>query len=274
MNKSKLFLLASVVLLASCYSSRKVQVIQDALSKKDTVQYQAISEITKVDSGAIVSGIVNKIATTKLDFNTMNARVIVNYETVNKSDVYIANISIEKGKNIYITVRGAMGVIGLKTIITKDSVILVFPLNKKVERRPLSYIQEALKIPFTYSMLEDLIVGNPIFMEEAQIVGYKMNNNKLQVGLAGKLFKNLISISEDNAKVLHLKLDDIDINQHRTCDITYTDHVPALQNQFPLNRDIAIAAQSRLEIHMEVKEYTFNEPLKYTFAIPKPGKRR
>ncbi len=274
MNKSNFFLLASLVLLASCYSSRKVQVIQDALSKKDTVQYKAISEITKIDSGAIVSGIVNKIATTKLDFNTMNARVKVNYETVNKSDVYIANISIEKGKNIYITVRGAMGVIGLKTIITKDSVILVFPLNKKVERRPLSYIQEALKIPFTYSMLEDLIVGNPIFMEEAQIVGYKMNNNKLQVGLAGKLFKNLISISEDNAKVLHLKLDDIDINQHRTCDITYTDHVPALQNQFPLNRDIAIAAQSRLEIHMEIKEYTFNEPLKYTFAIPKPGKRR
>jgi hypothetical protein len=47
-----------------------------------------------------------------------------------------------------------------------------------------------------------------------------------------------------------------------------------LQTQFPLNRDIAIAGQARLEIHMEVKEFTFNEPLKYTFAIPKPGKRR
>lgn len=274
MNKGFLFFLTSMMLLSSCSTFRKVQVIQEALSKKDTTQYQVIAEKSKVDSGAIVKEIVNKIATTKLGFSLMNARVKVNYETVSNSDAYLANISIEKGKSIYITVRGAMGVIGLKALITKDSAVLVYPLSKKVERHPLSYIQEALKIPFSYATLEDLIIGNPIFMDSASIVTYKMNNNKLQVGLVGNLFKNLISLSEDNAKVLHLKLDDIDINQHRTCDITYYNHINALQNQFPLNRDIAIAAQSRIEIHMEVKEYTFNEPLKYTFTIPKTGKRR
>jgi len=274
MNKGFLFLLMSILLLASCSTFRKVQVIQEALSKKDTTQYQVIAEKSKVDSGAIVKEIVDKIATTKLDFSSMNARVKVNYETVTKSDAYLANISIEKGRSIYITVRGAMGVIGLKALITKDSAILVYPLSKKIERHTLSYIQDAIKIPFTYATLEDLIVGNPIFMDSASIVTYKMNNNKLQVGLVGNLFKNLISLSEDNAKVLHLKLDDIDINQHRTCDITYYNHINTMQNQFPLNRDIAIAAQSRMEIHMEVKEYTFNEPLKYTFAIPKSGKRR
>jgi hypothetical protein len=136
------------------------------------------------------------------------------------------------------------------------------------------HANEIVKIPFTYVTLEDLIIGNPIFMEDASIVAYKMNNNKLQVGLVGKLFKNLISISEDKTKVLHLKLDDIDLNKNRTCDITYYDHVALNQDQFPLNRDIAIAAQSRLEIHMEAKEYSFNEPLKYTFSIPQPGKRR
>jgi hypothetical protein len=274
MKKGVVYFLSIALLLGSCTTFRKVQVIQDALSKKDTAQVQVLAEKTTVDSGAIVKGIVDKIANTKLSFTTMNARVKVNYETVNKSDSYLANISIEKGKAIYITVRGAMGVIGLKALITNDSVVLFYPLNKKVERRPLSYIQEVAKIPFTYSTLEDLIIGNPIFMDNASIVTYKMNNNKLEVGLVGGLFKNLISLSEDNVKVLHLKLDDIDIRQHRTCDITYYDHASVLQNQFPLNRDIAIAAQSRLEIHMEVKEYTFNEPLKYTFAIPKPGKRR
>ncbi len=274
MNLRPLFFVAMLFLLASCATSRKVQVIQDALSKKDTVSVQVIAEKTKVDSGEIVRQIVDKIATTKLSFNTMNARVKLDYETVNNSDAFIANISIDKGKSIYITVRGAMGVIGLKAIITKDSVMLFYPLKKKVELRPLSYIQEVIKIPFTYNTLEDLIVGNPIFMEDASIVTYKMNANKLQVGMAGKLFKNLITLSEDNVKVLHLKLDDIDINQHRTCDITYSNHNAVLQNQFPTNRDIAIASQSRLEIHMEMKDYSFNEPLKYNFVIPKSGKRR
>jgi hypothetical protein len=273
MKMKQLLFLLIIVLLAACTTSKKVQVIQDALSKKDTTSVQVIAEKTKVDSSEIVRQIVEKIATTKLSFNTMNARVKLDYESVNNSDAFIANISIEKGKSIYITVRGAMGVIGLKAIITKDSVFLLYPLKKKVELHPLSYIQDVVKIPFTYNTLEDLIVGNPIFMEDASIVNYKMNANKLQVGMSGKLFKNLLTLSEDNIKVLHLKLDDIDINQHRTCDITYSNHNP-LQNQFPENRDIAIASQSRLEIHMEMKDYSFNEPLKYTFVIPKSGKRR
>jgi hypothetical protein len=274
MNKRYTYLFLLVLFGTSCVTSRKVQVIQDALSKKDTVQFQVISEKTKVDSSAIVKEIVAKIGNAKLNFNTMNARVKVNYETVDKSDNYLANISIEKGNAIYITVRGAMGIIGLKAIITKDSVVLFYPLSKKLEKRPLSYIQEIVKIPFSFATLEDLLVGNPIFMDEASIATYKLYNNKLQVGLVGSLFKNLISLSEDNTKVLHLKLDDIDLNEHRTCDITYYNHVAFLNDQFPLNRDIAIAAQSRLEIHMEVKEYAFNEPLKYNFSLPQTGRRK
>ena len=274
MKMRHFFFFLMIVLLAACTTSRKVQVIQDALSKKDTANYQIIAEKTKVDSGELVKQIVEKIANTKFAFNTMNAKVKVDYETVTNTDGFIANISINKGKAIYITVRGAMGVIGLKAIITKDSIILFYPLKKKSELHPLSYLHEVIKIPFTYNTIEDLIVGNPIFMEDATIVNYKMNSNKLEVGMLGKIFKNLITLSEDNIKVLHLKLDDIDINQHRTCDITYSNHNALNQNPFPLNRDIAISAQSRLEIHMEMKDYSFNEPLKYTFVIPKSGKRR
>jgi len=274
MNKSVLIFSIVILLLTSCSTSRKVQVIQDALSKKDSINTQLISEKIKVDSGLIVKEIVEKITSTKLLFNTMNAHIKVDYQTVDRSDAFITNISIEKGKAIYITARGAMGVIGLKAKITKDSVLIYYPLSKKVEKRPLFYLQEVFKIPLTYTILEDLIVGNPIFMEYSDVVNYKMNNNKLQVGMAGKLFKNLITLSEDNIKVLHLKLDDINVNQNRTCDITYSNHVPSLQNQFPMSREIAISSQSRIEIHMEVKDYTFDDPLKYTFVIPKQGKRK
>jgi hypothetical protein len=251
-----------------------VQVIQDALSKKDTVSNQIISEKTPVDSSVIVKDIFNKIASTKLSYNTLNAKLKVDYETVDKSDAFSANLSIDKGNSIYIIVKGPLGVIGLKALINKDSVFLFYPLNKKLEKRPLSYLQTIIKIPLAYATLEDLIVGNPVFMEDANIASYKTDNNKLQIGLVGQLFKNLISLSEDNSKVLHLKLDDIDINKHRTCDITYYNHTPALQNQFPLNRDIAISSKSMFAIHIEVKEFAFNEPLKYSFVIPQPGKRR
>ena len=149
------------------------------------------------------------------------------------ADNYIVNVSIQKDKAIYVTVRGAMGVIGLKALIQKDTVVLIYPLSKKVERKPLSYLKEIIKIPFTFSTVQDLIVGNPIFMEHTKIVSYKNNMGKLQVGLTGALFKSLIILSEDNTKVLHLKLDDIDLNQNRTCDISYSDHTVSGMFQFP-----------------------------------------
>ena len=262
-----------LLLVSSCATFKKVQIIQDAVSKSDTTKRQFVAEIKKVDSLAIVKNILSKIAIAKLDYKTMNARIKLEYESAKNADSYIANVSMIKDSQIYITIRGAMGVIGIKAFIKKDSVVLLYPLNKtkSVERRPISYLQEVVKIPFTFSTLQDLILGNPIFMDSTNILSYKSNNNQFQVSLMGRLFKNLVILNNDNSKVLHLKLDDVDINQHRTCDITFNDHVNVGKYQFPLKRAISIVAQQKLDIQMEVKEFTFNEPVKYTFAIPKAG---
>lgn len=263
-----------IIMISSCATFKKVQVIQDALSKSDTTKNQFVAEIKKVDSLAIVKNILSHISDAKLDYKTLNARIKVEYESVKNADSYIANVSMIKDSQIYITIRGAMGVIGIKAFIKKDSVILLYPLNKtkSIDKKPISYLQEVIKIPFSFYTLQDLILGNPIFMDSSNIVSYKTNNDKFQVSLLGNLFKNLVILDNENTKVLHLKLDDIDINQHRTCDISFSNHVNIGQYQFPLNRTISIVAQQKLDIYMEVKEFTFNEPVKYTFAIPKIAK--
>lgn len=275
MKKIILFI-AVVVFLISCSTYKKVQVLKDALSKKDTVQVQLISKKSKVDSTAIVKDILDKIDQTKIDFKTMNARFKVEYESVTNADNYIVNISIQKDSAMYVTIRGAMGVIGLKAIINKDSVVLIYPLrkNKKIEYKPLNFLQEVVKIPFNYNTIQSLVIGNPIFIDHTKVVSYKQNNNKFEVGMVGALFKSLIVLNDEHTRILELKLDDIDIAQHRTCAISYDNHVPVNQFQFPINRELIVSAQTRLEVRMEVKEFDFNEPLKYAFGIPKPGKRK
>ena len=268
------YLFGFLLLLAtSCATFKKVQIIQDAVSKSDTTKRQFVAEIKKVDSLAIVKNILSKIAIAKLDYKSMNARIKVEYQSAKDADSFIANVSMIKDSQIYITIRGDMGFIGIKAYIKKDSVVLLYPLNKtkSIERKPISYLQEVVKIPFTFSTLQDLILGNPIFMDSTSILSYKSNDNQFQVSLMGRLFKNLVILNNDNSKVLHLKLDDVDLNQHRTCDIAFNDHINVGQYQFPLKRAISIVAQQKLDIQMEVKEFTFNEPVKYTFAIPKSG---
>lgn len=275
MKKFILFI-GSIVFLASCSTYRKVQVLKEAFSKKDTIQVQLLSEKSKVDSLVIVNSIIDKLEQTKIDFKTMNARFKVDFESAANADNYIVNVSMVKDSSMFITIRGAMGVIGLKALINKDSIVLIYPLrkNKKIEHKSFSYLQEVIKIPFTFNTLQSLVVGNPIFMEHTKLVSYKQNNNRFELGMVGDLFKNLIVLNQEHTKILEVKLDDIDIAQHRTCAISYSNHIAVNQFQFPMNRELIVSAQSRLEVRMEVKEFDFNDPLKYTFSIPKTVKKK
>ena len=271
--KNSLYLIL-ILLSVACANVKKVQVIQDALAVKVLPDAAALAEKARLDSVLMVKGIVNNIANTKIRFKTMNAKLKMDYETSKDKDSYIANLSILKDSGMYITIRGAMGVIGLKAFINKDSIFLTFPLSKKTERHPLSYLQEVIKIPLNYQTIEDLVVGNPIFMDSIDIVSYKVINERLQISLVGKLFKNLIILSEDNTKLVQLKLDDMDASKHRTCDINYSQHSLVNNLQFPLYRTISINAQTKLDIGMEIKDFNFDEPLKYTFSVPKIGRRK
>ena len=263
-----------VLLTASCANVKKVQVIQDALAVKVVPDATALAEKARLDSLLMVKAIVTNIANNKIGFSTMNAKLKIDYETSSDKRNSITNISIQKDSCIYITMRFDLGAIGLKAFINKDSIFLTYPLTKKTERHPLSYLQEVVKIPLSYQTIEDLIIGNPIFMDSIDIISYKVINERLQVSLMGKLFKNLIILSEDNTKLVELKLDDVDAAKHRTCDIIYSQHALVKNIQFPLNRNISINAQTKLDIGMEIKEFNFDEPLKYTFSVPKIGRRK
>ena len=263
-----------VLLTASCANVKKVQVIQDALAVKVVPDATALAEKARLDSLLMVKAIVTNIANNKIGFSTMNAKLKIDYETSSDKRNSITNISIQKDSCIYITMRFDLGAIGLKAFINKDSIFLSFPQTKITERHPLSYLQELIKIPLSYQTIEDLVIGNPIFMDSTDITSYKVINKRLQVSLMGKLFKNLMILSEDNSKLVELKLDDVDAAKHRTCDIIYSEHALVKNIQFPLNRNISINAQTKIDIGMEIKEFNFDEPLKYTFTIPKTGKRK
>jgi len=271
--KNSLYLIL-ILLSVACSNVKKVQVIQDALTVKVVPDAAALAEKARQDSLLMVKGIVRNIANTKIDFKTMNAKVKMDYETINDKKSFIANISIQKDSVIYITMRFDLGIIGVKAFINKDSIFLNFPQDKKTERHALSYLQELVKIPLSYQTIEDLVIGNPIFMDSIDIISYKVINERLQVSLMGKLFKNLIILSEDNTKLIELKLDDVDASKHRTCDINYSQHTLVKNIQFPLFRTISINAQTKLDIGMEIKEFSFDEPLKYTFSVPKTGRRK
>jgi hypothetical protein len=258
--------------LNACKTVKKVAVIKEAISKKDTAQVVIIHETPKVDSALIVQGIIEKVAKTRIDFKTFNAKIKVDYESTQGTDNYVVYLSMAKDSVIFIRIRGSfMGIPaeGMQIKINKDSVVLVSKVGKKyVQYRSIDFIQESTKIPFDFYALQDLLIGNPIFLN-SNIVSYKDGNEDLLVLMVGAVFKHLITLSRNNLLITHSKLDDIDMQRNRTCDISFSNYQSLGDFQFATYRKLVVAEKSKLDINMDFKEYSLNEPLKYTFVIPK-----
>lgn len=269
-------LLLLILAFSACKTARKTQGLQDAMSKKDTTQAVIIKEV-KVDSGAIVRDILNKVVKNKIEFNTFNAKIKVDYESAEKSDDYTIYLSMRKDSVILIKVKGSfLGIssVGLEAQITKDSLILVQLVgDKNVKYRSISYLQEISQIPFDYATLQDVIMGNPIYID-SNVLSYKNAESELLVQMAGDVFKHLLTLNNTNYNIVHSKLDDINVQRNRTCDISQNAFQPMGNYMFATYRKITVSEKSKLDIYLDFKEYTLNEPLKYTFDIPRNLKRK
>ncbi|MDE3254185.1 MAG: DUF4292 domain-containing protein [Bacteroidota bacterium] len=276
-NRILSFLLLITLAVSSCKTVKKTQVIQEAITKKDTAQTIVIKESPRVDSAAIVKDILSKVERSKIDFNTFNAKVKVSYDGPENSDTYTVYLSMKKDSIILIKVTGTvLGIrgLGLQAKITQDSVVLVqYAGEQSVKYRSISYLQEVTQIPFDFTTLQDLLIGNPIFID-GKVISYRASANHLLVLLVGDLFKHLLTLDNNDYTVLHSKLDDVDIQRNRTCDITFSNYQPLGNYLFSTYRSISIAEKSKLDIYLDFKEFNLNEPLKYNFEVPKKFKRK
>lgn len=263
--------------LFSCKTVKKVATIQEAINKKDTTQTVLITEAPKVDSVAIVRGIMNKVLTNTIDFKTFNAKLKIDYESAENNDNYTGYLSMIKDSVIFIRIRGSfLGIAaeGLQVKIKKDSVILVKKIGEKyVQNSSIDYLKDATEIPFDFYTLQNMLIGNPVFVD-SNIVSYKDGPETLLVLMVGNIFKHLITLSTRDFKIIHSKLDDVDMQRNRTCDISFSEYQNMGAYQFSTKRKIVVSEKSKLSINLDFKEFGLNEPLKYAFEVPKNYKRK
>ncbi|MBS1590812.1 MAG: DUF4292 domain-containing protein [Bacteroidetes bacterium] len=265
-----------LIIFFSCRPAKKIQTIQTAVEKKDTATTVIVKEVPKVDSERIVKDIMSKVLMQKIDFETFNAKAAVTYESAEESQRVTAYISLKKDSILYAKIAlPPVGIVAL-LIVTKDSVILAQVKgsnSKTVQYRSIAYLNDLTQIPFDFSTLQDIIIGNPVFID-SNVVSFKNTQNQLRVLMLGNIFKHLVTLDNNSFKVLHSKLDDVDLLRNRTCDISFGEYVPLNNYQFATYRQISVAEKSKLDIYLDFKDYSINEPLKYTFTIPKNYKHK
>jgi hypothetical protein len=178
-----------------------------------------------------------------------------------------------KDSVIWMSLRGLLNVEGYRLLVTKDSVKLMNMLSKTIQYRSVSYLQELSKVPLEFKDLQNLIVGNPMFINN-NIVSYKTTDHELLILMIGKLFKHLITLDNPSFRLLHSKLDDTDSLRNRTCDITFDGYEKSGDINFSTQRRITVSEKSKLEVNLNFKQFNFNQPQTFPFTVPKSFKKK
>lgn len=257
---------SAAIFTSSCRTSKR---ITKAIAPKDTVAV-VVENHTIADSIALVKTTMQNFQKHYIDFKTFSAKIKVEYEdSKGKQPDVTAKVSVFKDSLIWISLTATfLNIEVFRAYITKDSVILINKQAKEVQYRSLDYLQEITQIPFDYSTLQDMLVGNPIFLD-TNVVSFKKTEKDYRIGTIGTYFKHLLTLSLDKNILLHSKLDDVDVTRNRTADITYGDFENSNGIDFSTYREITVSEKNKLDIRMNYKSFEFNKDLSVSLSIPK-----
>lgn len=262
-----ILIILATITLASCRSTKN---IQTAITKKDTVQPVTTH---KIDTGQLINNALQTLNSSRVDYKTFSAKVDVDYRGGDDKHYNVnANLRMHKDSLIWVSVNAVFGIEAMRLLINKDSVFLLDKLNKTYLTRSIDYLQEVSGLPLTLSSLQEIFVGNPVFMDS--VVSYSNDNNIISLLSIGKTFKNLVSINAEKNLLVHSKLDDLDITRSRTADLNYDDYENKKGKPFSSKRRITVAEKNKLDISLNFKQYEFNDEQSFPFSIPKNYKQK
>ncbi|MBN8686775.1 MAG: DUF4292 domain-containing protein [Chitinophagales bacterium] len=260
-----------VVLAASLFCScRATKKIQSAIVKKDTVTVVMPPVDTgHADSMRLIQEYYDGLKKHKIDFTTFSGKIDVDYEETGGKKLNVnAELRMYKDSVIWIRITAIFGIEGLRAYITKDSVKIIDRQNKVYIGRSVAYLQEIAALPLDLGSLQDLLIGNPVFLT-TDFSSYSKSPGNVSLHGTTELFRLLLTLSEQEKLLSSAKLDDLDEQRNRTSYLSWTDYENKKGFPFSQKRTITVAEKKTLEIKLNYKQYEFNETLSFPFSVPK-----
>lgn len=258
-----LFLL--ITLSAGCRSTRKISSTMTVREDSAVV----VIHPENSDSARLISEALGKIEKNRIIFNTFSAKIKIDYkDSKDRNYDFNAFVRIKKDSIMWVSVIAALGIEAFRVLITPDSVMIQDKLNKTIQYQSVSYLQELTQLPFDFSTLQDLIIGNPVYLT-GDVKAYKDDGNLITMSTLGSLFKHLMTFEKNQFNLMFSKLDDVDLARSRSANLAYDKYEPNGQWQFATVRRITLAEKSRLDVDMEFKQVEFDKAQNYPFSIPR-----
>jgi len=269
--------------LVGCRSTKRIRkVIAAPAVHKDTTGDAARAAAlpardAHADSLDVIHAAVAGITHNHIDFQTFSAHMHIHFQSEDGKNYEVNAIAhITKDSRIWMSIFGNVGPVTIevfRVLITPDSAKILDKQKHIVRLRSVSYLQEQVHLPVDFQTVQDILIGNPVYLDTTKILYYRTETKGLSLYSLGTIFSNFLTLNPDYT-AHHSKLDDTDPLQARTCDLTYGDYDYSGAVPFSTFRKVSVQEHGKVDIEITIKQYKFNEPLSDNFTIPKNYKRR
>lgn len=268
-QKRVLPIVACLVSLA-LFSCRSTRTITRATFPSDTTA-RSTDSLSREKESALAKSIVEKVNANRITFKTFTAELKMDYEDDKgkKMNNLGVNIRMQHDSVIWVRISGPLNVEGARVLITKDSIKIVNRMEGTVTLRDAGEAQELLKLSMDFATLQDLIIGNPVFLSDS-ITNIVTTQSVISFASVQEGLTSLFNVFADDYVLQQCKITEKDNNSAtpRTGELTYGDHKTVDGRKFPFQRRIYAEDKSVVKVALDFKKVEFDHTLTFPFPVP------
>jgi hypothetical protein len=255
------------IIFVSCRHTR--QLARTSFPVTDTSHALGKDSITAAGGDmAFNSSLLAGIHKNHIDFHTFSGKLKVDFENDRQKQQNIStNIRMLKDSIIWISVSAPIIGEVARAIITPDSLKAYDKFNKRAYLRAISDAKDLLNIPFDFSTLQDMIIGNPVFLTDS-IYQVVKTPAIISFSCDTTMYTSLFNVFADDFQLQQSKVMDKDETRNRSCELTYGEYKEVEGRKVPFMRRIFIEEKNVTRVAMDFSRMEFNQPQTFPFNLP------
>lgn len=270
MNQKRVLPIVACLVSLALFSCRSTRTVTRATFPSDTTGSSKDS-LSREKESALATSILEKMNANRIEFKTFTAELKMDYEDDKgkKMNNLGVNIRMQYDSVIWVRISGPLNVEGARVLITKDSIKIVNRMEGTVTLRNTSEGQELLKLSMDFKTLQDLIVGNPVFLSDS-ITNIVTTQSVISFASVQDNLTGLFNIFADDYVLQQCKVTekDNDSATPRTGELTYGDHKTVDGRKFAFQRRIYAEDKSVVKVVLDFKKVEFDKTQTFPFPIP------
>ncbi len=204
-----------------------------------------------------------------IDVDWLTAKAKISYKDEAQSIKANAYIRMRKDSVIWMAVK-KLGVEAARILITTDSVYVLDRINKQYTTSDFSYIERQYHLPANFKVLQNLILGNPLFFSEVVLTAEVAKD---RYHLASSNDERITSDYWMNGLDFSLaKMLFLDLRNNRKVEVTQRDQnsLDTTYQKFSYLRSIDLSSPETGDVSIDLKlsDVSINTPKSIKFKIP------